>query len=85
MELIVWVLGAALTICVIVISWVATNLVAIKVYMAEIAKDVSSLIKSRDAYDTKFSDLETDVNKINNELVRIDGELRNIHDRLARA
>lgn len=85
MELIVWVLGAALTICVIVISWVATNLVAIKILMAEIAKDVNSLIKSRDAYDVKFIKIETDVNEINNELVRIDGELKNIHDRLSRA
>lgn len=85
MELIVWVLGAALTICVVVISWVATNLVAIKINTAEIAKDVQSLIQSRNSYDLKFSKIETEVNEINNELIRMDGELKNIHDRLSRA
>lgn len=76
-ELIVWILAAALTISTGVIGWTATNLVAIKVSMAKIDQKLDNVIKDDNMRQAEFATMKEDIKSLQRSVSAIEARLNN--------
>lgn len=82
LQLIVWVLSAALTVCMGVIAWTTTGIVGVKVLLAGIDEKLKNIGERLDSIKKesgeRLSALEDDVKELQKEFAQIRSELKHI-------